>query len=85
MRKSSSTWVQVIGLAVVLCSPAAAVAQITPPPTYGGDLWGRPRLSGDWFSGSDWLSKHGVDFDLGLTQVLQGVARCGCANSRNAG
>jgi len=84
MRKSA-TWVQVIGLAVVLCSPPAAAAQITPPPTYGGDLWGRPWLTGDWFGGRDWLSKHGVDFDLDLTQVLLGVARCGCANRPKAG
>jgi len=34
---------------------------------------------------TDWLSKHGVDLDLDLTQVLQGVARGGCANRQNAG
>ena len=34
---------------------------------------------------TDWLSKHGVDLDLDLTQVPQGVARGGCANRQNAG
>jgi hypothetical protein len=82
MRKSA-TWVQVIGLAVVAVFPSGRGG--TPPPTYGGDLWGGPRLTGDWFGGRDWLSKHGVDLDLDLTQVLQGVARGGCANRQNAG
>jgi hypothetical protein len=48
-------------------------------------ICGGPRLTGDWFGGRDWLSKHGVDLDLDLTQVLQGVARGGCANRQNAG
>src|SRR5215813_15351658 len=41
MRKSG-TWVQVIGFAVVLCSPAAAVAQITPPPPMEAICGGAP-------------------------------------------
>ena len=45
-------------------SPYAAMAQIDPPPTYAGDLWSRPRLTGDWFGGRDWLAKRGVTFDL---------------------
>ena len=51
-----------------------------PPPTYAGDLWSRPRLTGDWFGGRDWLAKHGVTVDLDLTQVLQGVS-----SGRNTG
>jgi porin len=66
-------WIPAFSLAMLAWAPAVAIAQITPPPTYGGDLGGRPRLTGDWFGGRDWLSKHGVDFDLDLTQVLQGV------------
>jgi hypothetical protein len=53
------------------------MAQIDPPPTYAGDLWSRPRLTGDWFGGRDWLAKRGVTFDLDLTQVLQGVTSGG--------
>jgi len=70
-------WILALALAVLAWTPAVVTAQITPPPTYGGDLWERPRLTGDWFGGRDWLSKHGVDFDLDLTQVLQGVASGG--------
>ena len=70
-------WIPALSLATLAWAPAVATAQITPPPTYGGDLWSRPRLTGDWFGGRDWLSKHGVDFDLDLTQVLQGVASGG--------
>src|SRR5215470_8220766 len=83
MRKSA-TWVQVIGLAVVaVFSSCRGGADHAAP--HGGNLWGGPRLTGDWFGGRDWLSKHGVDLDLDLTQVLQGVARGGSANRRNAG
>ena len=61
-------------LVLVLFTPSVALAQINPPPTYAGDLWSRPRLTGDWFGGRDWLAKHGATFDLDLTQVLQGVS-----------
>ena len=52
-------WILALALAVLAWTPAVVTAQITPPPTYGGDLWERPRLTGDWFGGRDWLSKHG--------------------------
>ena len=84
MRKSA-TWVQVIGLAVVaVFSSCRGGADHAAPHLWRRSVRG-PRITGDWFGGRDWLSKHGVDFDLDLTQVLQGVARCGCANRRNAG
>jgi porin len=75
MRRSNR-WLRRISVMLVLltCAPAVAQAQIDPPPTYAGDLWSRPRLTGDWFGGRDWLAKHGVTFDLDLTQVLQGVS-----------
>ena len=56
-----------------LCLPAAVTAQpVEVPPTYGGDFWTRPRLSGDWFGFRDEMGKRGVTLDLDLTQVLQG-------------
>ena len=71
------TWVQAVALTFMLCAPVAAVAQTDAPPTYAGDLWSRPRLTGDWFGGRDWLAKHGLTLDVDLTQVLQGVGSGG--------
>ena len=84
MRKSA-TWVQVIGLAVVAVSSSCrGGADHTAPHLRRRSVGGAPahrRL----VRRTDWLSKHGVDLDLDLTQVLQGVARGGCANRQNAG
>jgi porin len=78
-------WIPAISAALLLWAPAAAMAQINPPPTYAGDLWSRPRLTGDWFGGRDWLAKHGVTFDLDLTQALQGVGSGGLNDSVSYG
>ena len=56
---------------------SAAIAQTDAPATYAGDLWSRPRLTGDWWESRDWLAKRGVTLDLDLLQVLQGVATGG--------
>lgn len=67
-----------IGLAGLVSGPVVAVAQVTDAPaTYTGDLWSRPRLTGDWWESRDWLAKRGVTLDLDLLQVLQGVATGG--------
>ena len=44
-------WIPAISAALLLWAPAGAIAQINPPPTYAGDLWSRPRLTGEWFGG----------------------------------
>jgi hypothetical protein len=66
-----------IGLAAVVSGPVVAVAQTDAPASYTGDLWSRPRLSGDWWESRDWLAKRGVTLDLDLLQILQGVATGG--------
>ena len=69
-----------IGLAVVIAvsAPVAATAQpYDVPPTWGGDLWSRPRLTGDWFGFRDEMGKRGVVFDLDFLQILQGTATGG--------
>ena len=50
-------WIPAISAALLLWAPAAAIAQINPPPTYAGEFWSRPRLTGDWFGGP--LSESG--------------------------
>ena len=80
--RSCTQWLQkiVVMLVLVVCAPSIAWAQLDAPPTYAGDLWTRPRLTGDWFGGRDWLAKHGLTLDVDMTQVLQGVS-----SGRNTG
>ena len=66
-----------IGLAALVSEPLVAIAQTDAPATYTGDLWSRPRLTGDWWESRDWLAKRGVTLDLDLLQVLQGVGTGG--------
>jgi porin len=60
-----------VGLAV-LSAPNAAGAQPYPvPPTWGGDILSRPRLTGDWAGLRDDLGKQGVVFDVDLLLTPQ--------------
>jgi hypothetical protein len=52
-----------IGLAALVSGPVVASAQTDAPATYTGDLWTRPRLTGDWWESRDWLAKRGVTLD----------------------
>ncbi len=73
-------WVAAIALALaaVLGPPPEARAQLVQAPeTYAGDLWSRPRLTGDWGGLRDTLAKRGVVLDVDLLQTLQGVASGG--------
>ena len=65
-----------LGLAVLLV-PVAAPAQIEAPATYSGDVWNRPRLTGDWGGLRNDMAKRGVAFDVDWLQILQGVIRGG--------
>ena len=40
-------------------------------------IWGREKLSGDWYGLRSDLAEHGVNFDLRLTQFYQGVTSGG--------
>ncbi len=54
-----------------------AEAQVEAPPTYGGTLWSRPRLTGNWGGVRDDLAKRGITIDADLLQTLQGVGSGG--------
>jgi porin len=45
--------------------------------TWAEDVWTRDKLTGDWWGGRTWLSKHGIDIDLRLSQYGQWVASGG--------
>jgi porin len=67
-----------LALAVLVSlAVAPAAAQEEPPQTYGGDLWSRPRLTGDWGGLRDEMARRGVTLDVDLLQILQGVASGG--------
>jgi len=79
-RRLAAAWeiaawsgVLVLGVAALALGPGTAAAQTDAPETYAGDLWSRPRLTGDWWGSRDWLAKRGVTFDFDLLQILQGV------------
>ena len=58
----------------LLAAPGAAGAQpVDVPPTWGGDFWDRPRLTGSWWGLRDELGKKGVVFDADLLLTPQGV------------
>jgi porin len=65
---------------LVATLPAPALAQYDEPEHYGGDLWSRPRLTGDWGGLRDQMAGRGVFLDLDLLQILQGVASGGRDN-----
>ena len=66
-----------LGLAWVGAAPPAAAQPLDVPATYGGDLWTRPRLSGDWFGYRDELAKKGVALNVDVLLTPQGVATGG--------
>jgi len=70
-----SVWPLVLGLVALV--PAGAGAQVTAPETYAGDLWSRPRLTGDWGGLRDQMAKKGIVLDVDVLQILQGVGTGG--------
>jgi hypothetical protein len=68
------------GVIILLGSLFVAPAQaqlLDVPKTYAGDLWSRPRLTGDWFGVRDELATRGIWLDVDWVQALQGVGSGG--------
>jgi porin len=62
-----------LGVVAGLGIPGAAAAQpVQIPETFAGDLWTRPRLTGDWFGLRDEMGKKGLTLDLDMLNILQG-------------
>jgi len=63
-----------LGSALLASFPGVCVAQpYDVPPTWGGDFWDRPRLTGSWWGLRDELGKKGVVFDADILLSPQGV------------
>jgi porin len=60
-------------LVVVLSVLPASAQPYEVPPTWGGDFWSRPRLTGSWFGLRDELGKKGVVLDVDLLLTPQSV------------
>lgn len=58
-------------------TPTAMPSIIQRLPDYGGDIWHRKYLTGDWGGARTELANKGVLFDLDVTQLLQGNAHGG--------
>jgi porin len=62
----------------LLVTPSLASAQpLEAPETYAGDLWSRPRATGDWGGFRDELAKKGIVFNVEMLLTPQGVASGG--------
>lgn len=46
-------------------------------PSFGGTLWERPKLTGDWFGLRSCVAERGITLDTSLTQFYQGVTSGG--------
>ncbi len=71
-------WVWPLALSLVVLLPPVAQAQpVDVPPTWGGDLSSRPRLTGSWGGLRDELGKKGVVLDVDVLGTPQGVVSGG--------
>src|SRR5262244_4541013 len=77
MPRVICAWAFVVGLVVLVMAGPTSAQPVDIPPTWGGDFWSRPRLTGDWGGLRDELGKKGVVLDVDLLQTLQGVASGG--------
>ena len=67
----------ILALGLIVMSHHASAQPLAVPDTWGGDLWSRPRLTGNWGGLRDDLGKKGVVFDVDLLLTPQGVASGG--------
>ena len=70
----------ILGLIGLSVSSVACAQPVDIPPTWGGTLLDRPRLTGSWFGLRDDLGKKGVVSDVNLLQLFQGVVTGGDEN-----
>jgi porin len=76
LARRSAMWIASIVLLGVgllfVAAPVRAQPYVTPP-TWGGDFWSRPRLTGDWGGLRDEMAAKGVVFDVDLLVTPQDV------------
>jgi porin len=76
-------WLFLVGLAALVV-PTATNAQPYPTPdTWGGDIWSRACLTGDWGGLRDGLAKMGIVLDVDLLATPQAVMSGGRSTGAN--
>src|SRR5262245_3331822 len=77
IHRATRVWATVLGLVLLIMAGPTSAQPVDIPPTWGGDLWSRPRLTGSWGGLRDELGKKGVVVDIDLLQTPQGVVSGG--------
>ncbi len=72
------------GLAFTLSPTRAGAQPYAVPPTWGGDFWSRPRLTGDWGGLRDELGAKGVVLDVDVLATPMDVLSGGKSTGGNA-
>jgi porin len=67
------SWLVLLGLALTVFAAPARAQPYEVPPTWGGDFWSRPRLTGDWGGLRDEMGKNGVVLDVDALVTPQDV------------
>jgi porin len=70
-------WIFLPGLILLVVPNLARAQPYETPDTWGGDIWSRPRLTGDWGGLRDELAKRGIVFDVDLLTTPQDVVSGG--------
>jgi porin len=76
LARRSDIWVAsivLISAGLLVASAPVSAQPYAAPPTWGGDFWSRPRLTGDWGGSRDQLAAKGVVFDVDLLVTPQDV------------
>lgn len=66
-----------LGTALLIGPGLSSAQPVDVPSTWGGDLWSRPRLTGNWGGLRDELGKKGVVLDVDLLLTPQAVSSGG--------
>src|SRR5499426_3120248 len=77
IHRATRVWATVLGLVLLVMAGPTSAQPVDIPPTWGGDFWSRPRLTGSWGGLRDELGKKGVVVDIDLLQTPQGVVSGG--------
>ena len=68
-----TAWMFLLGLPLLVAPISARTQPVDVPATWGGDIWSRSRLTGDWGGLRDELGRKGVVFDVDLLLTPQDV------------
>jgi porin len=77
------SWFFLAGLVLLLVPDLAGAQPYPAPDTWGGDIWSRPRLTGDWGGERDNLARMGIVLDVDLLATPQDVLSGGRSTGAN--